>query len=246
MTKKTTRKSPSEIVPEENEVIFFVSNERGTCATKDGSVSIPMRIIKIKGKDQTWSLHEGKKPDGFWDAMDELRVVIEDDDGIQDEVPLLPFLTTRLLKYLKSSTNEKSNLDSCYFAHHLFGIKDFNNSYENDDWHTHLVMVDNTPQPGVLILLLKSKKETIDGHPTCSGQVSHVAMCLGNDLYLSKGGLSGELFVTTLDHLKKLYDGSVVIQCINKKLSEQVKTLYEKHKDDADKLYAELKALGDS
>lgn len=116
--------------------------------------------------------------------------------GERTKIELPGPMRRRVAEYLRNGGPPSVPFDCNCFVHYLAGVPYTFGKFDSRSWDISLIAETNPLKPGDAILIGYGPSE-----------INHVAISLGQGLYLSKFGQSGPLLVTDLSVLELAYGG---------------------------------------
>lgn len=137
-----------------------------------------------------------------------LEVLMESDHGIE-KVELPERMLDNIARFLREDSKpRKEDFDCASFAHFVNDLPYEIGAYDPDAWKFERLESEKQLKAGDTVFITRSEDnwKTID--------IAHAAIYLNKGLYISKFGVSGKLVVTTLEEMKKMFDGQYAVQAI--------------------------------
>lgn len=154
-----------------------------------------------RGREKTLSYHD------INDLSRTLAIEISIKEGSEKKIVQLPSeMLARMAEYIRMQNNIKGGFDCSSFVHFVNGIPYDLGNLKIENWE-HSPLEEKKLEPGSTIMITESK-DGINHQPT------HLAIYLGNGLYLSKFGRKGNLIATDLAEMKKGFGGEFVFKMI--------------------------------
>jgi hypothetical protein len=155
-----------------------------------------IRYTTIKDSSGEHGLHEHETVEG--DVPSNLEIVIKSQG--EDVVVTLPSnLQSKLLEYLTSGAPSEP-FDCSSFVHFLYNIEYQFAHFDASKWDINVLASEEELAIGQAILINESDSDY-------SKNITHLAIYMGEGLYLSKFGRSGKLIVATLESQKVGFGG---------------------------------------
>lgn len=144
-------------------------------------------------------------------TAEKLEVFIQK-GSIFEKVPLKEDIFTNLKSFLTQASSSSLPGFCCVdFVNLLFEKfrKENLNEFDAEQWSTYTFEEKELVEGDAIATGIKKEHET---------SLNHFAMYLGSGLYLSVGGINGDLIITGLEPMKKMYEANSAMLLCPKKL----------------------------
>ena len=154
--------------------------------------AMPLRVTDVRFSNNKFKLD---KTPILGDGALELKFKMQFPNGRYGYLPLPEKVKKQILKYFNSGYS--GPCDCNCFAHYVNEVDFEFGRLKNSSWITSEISTEAILSPGDTIMIGKSENE-----------ITHLAVYLGEGLYLSKFGTFGGLIVTTLRGMKMGFGGT--------------------------------------
>lgn len=179
--------------PAKKLVIEVTAQEVNGKNTNSGA-SFPTRLVKLQAEAHELFLHELKPI--FLAPNADVTFSITLPDGKSSEVNLPREMNERLVSYLINGGEPTSPFDCNCFAHYFNGVEYVFGTFRSELWSINPLSSESDLAVGDTIIIGYSLN-----------RITHLAIFIGNGLYLSKFGSNGPLIVSDLNAMKIGFGG---------------------------------------
>ena len=147
-----------------------------------------------------------------------IQVLMRAEQGLKD-MCLPPQILDNIAKFIReNSKNKKEEFDCVSFVHFVNDMPYERGHFNPLYWDISFLSDDNNLKSGDTIFIASPQNPANFN----AKEITHFAIYLGDELYLSKGGSAGPMIVTTLEEMKHGYKG--MYPFIAKPKKEQIET----------------------
>jgi len=169
----------------------------------DGS-GFRARQVNVRAGSMSFGLHDLPGPLKHILPSAKAYLYSAGEGGKRKSIDLPELMKVKLVEYIRNGGPPKELLngasecrfDCNSFVHYVTGVSYEYGKFSTDSWTVARIDDQNPIQVGDVILIGYSPKE-----------INHVAINIGDDLYISKFGASGPVLVTDLTTLQMAYGG---------------------------------------
>jgi hypothetical protein len=188
---------------------LIITQEEGKALNQsDGSI-FNTKDLKIS-RTQPWENLPPYYKFSDLSKTSDIEILLETEKGLE-EINLPKKMLDNIAKFLREDSKPRNHKFDCSsFAHFVNDIPyEFSNFFHHK-WEIKLIKDKKNLNSGDTIFI--SESEDLDDL-----KITHFAIYLGNNLYISKFGNAGKLMVTNLEEMKKGFGGRFCFQAIPRK-----------------------------
>ncbi|MDZ4082466.1 MAG: NlpC/P60 family protein [Bdellovibrionales bacterium] len=188
-------------------VIEITLQELPAIMTGDGA-GFRARQVNVHAGSMSFGLHNIPGPMDHISPTAKAYIFRTEEGGKRFSIELPNAMKARLVEYIRNGGPPKKGLegsneirsecrfDCNSFVHYVTGVSYEYGKFSTDQWTLSRIDYQNPIQLGDVILIGYGDRE-----------INHVAINIGDDLYISKFGASGPVLVTDLTTLQMAYGG---------------------------------------
>lgn len=201
-------------------VVEITLQELPAMMTGDGA-GFRARQVNVQAGALSFGLHNLPGPTDHILPTAKAYLFRTEEGGKRFAIDLPSTMKTRLVEYIRNGGPPKKFLDGAgdvrsecrfdcnSFVHFVSGVPYEYGKFSTDQWTLSRIDHQNPIQLGDVILIGYGERE-----------INHVAINIGDDLYISKFGASGPVLVTDLTTLQMAYGGLGLLSAKPKKSAE--------------------------
>lgn len=190
-----------------NRVLIEIADQKMPGFLDDTNEAFRIPVVKIHAGNQLLQLKD-LEPMAIADGA-RVFVFARGADGKRRSLDVPIWIRERLREYLRRGGPPTAPFDCNCFAHWMNGVAFEFGQFNRRSWNLEMALSEDAVLPGDTILLGYSYAE-----------VKHVAVSLGDGLFISKFGVDGPVLITNFATLQLAYGGFLFARATPKDRSE--------------------------